>query len=282
MWGRGEAFATVPALQPAVPKAFQNVGVFGMSDKRGLYCTAVPDFAELSKVPDGFAYDFEPRGYGYPSDRVGNPQNPLDNCRLMCNGCCCCICCNECFEPQCCDLDALGREMAKSGADQACHGDMSCWQCCLQLRFLPCYATLASLPCWGMMEPCLDSCGPCGPCLCGGPVESCFECLPCLDDLAKCQIPCFCSFWTCLPYTCKCRPCTGCRGRRCDPAACCTGCACQCYVCTKLPPCPLCCYNCPKCRACPRIPCPRYAHTHLQAPSSSHTHTALPTLAFGD
>lgn len=275
--GRGDKFATVPEPLEDVPKSFQNVGVFGMSDKRGMYCTAVPDFAELEKLPDGFAYDFVPRGHGYTVDRIGDPQNPLDNCRLMLNSCICCVACNECFEPRCCDLDALAESMARDGVDASnCHADMSLWQLGLQLRFLPCYATLASLPCWACAEPCLDSCGVCGPCLCGETVAGCLECIPCLDDLVKCQIPCFFSFWTCMPYSCKCRPCDGCRDQRCDPAACCTGCACQCYVCTLIPPCPLCCYNCPKLPRCPRIPCPRYAHAPRSATSlATRTHHRL-------
>ena len=255
---RGAEFATAPEPLANMPKSFQNVGVFGVSDKRGMYCTPVPDAAHLPKLPDGFAYDFVPRGHGYTVDRVGDPQNPLDNCRLMLNSCVCCVCCNECFEPRCCDLDALGEEMARNPVDASnCHADMSLWQLALQFRFLPCYATLASLPCWSAAEPCLDSCGICGPCLCGQTVESILECIPCLDSLVKCQVPCFFSCWSWMPYSCKCRPCEGCRGRRCDPAAWCTGCACQCYVCTLIPPCPQCCYNCPKFPRCPQVSCPR-------------------------
>eukprot|EP01043_Picozoa_sp_COSAG02_P007500 COSAG02_NODE_225_length_28184_cov_16.570981_1_plen_490_part_00 len=273
---RGAEFATAPEPLESMPKSFQNVGVFGISDKRGMYCTAVPDSAQLPKLPDGFAYDFVPRGHGYTVDRVGDPQNPLDNCRLMLNSCVCCVCCNECFEPRCCDLDALGEDMTRNPVDgSSCHADMSLWQLVLQLRFLPCYATLVSLPCWSAAEPCLDSCSVCGPCLCGQTVESCLECLPCLDDLVKCQIPCFFSCWSWMPYSCKCRPCEGCRGQRCDPAAWCTGCACQCYVCTLIPACPQCCYNCPKCPRCPQVACPRYVPEHIGASCcSSHTSAA--------
>jgi hypothetical protein len=154
--------------------------------------------------------------------------------------------------------------MARDPVDASnCHADMSLWQLVLELRFLPCYATLVSLPCWSAAEPCLDSCTICGPCLCGQTVESCLECIPCLDDLLKCQIPCFFSCWSWMPYSCKCRPCEGCRGRRCDPAAWCTGCACQCYVCTLIPACPQCCYNCPKCPRCPQVSCPRCVATSL-------------------
>ena len=63
-----------------VPAVFQNVGCTGFSDTESVYLGGSKQ--GLPSLAMGFAYDFEPRAFGYPSEQLGHPT-PAQCCAAM-------------------------------------------------------------------------------------------------------------------------------------------------------------------------------------------------------
>ena len=252
------------ATGDGVPTSYQNAGCLGCEASKGLYCTPTPADVDLPKLPLGFAYDFEPRGFGYPSEKLG-PPTPLECCAQ----CVCCQLCGQLCEPSCCDQGMLAASMATLPKGSSDIQDMMDWSCmdCLNLcQFMPCFPIIMSTPGCGMAAPCLETCGICGPCDWTKTSQSCFDCMPCVEHLARGQVPCFFSCWYSTPCNFRCRPCIACQGIQLDPVGCCRGWSCHCYRSACLPACFCCCCtkccgmckSCPQCPRCPRIPCPGF------------------------
>jgi hypothetical protein len=247
-----------------VPSSYQNAGCIGCETSKGLYCAPTPTDVDLPKLPLGFAYDFEPRGFGYPSEKLG-PATPLE----CCSQCVCCQVCGQLCEPSCCDQDMLKASMLTlpKGAPSDLHDmmDCSCMDCLKLCQFMPCFPIIMSTPGCATIAPCLETCGICGPCNWTKTCQSCFDCMPCVEHLALGQVPCFFSCWYSTPCNFRCRPCIACQGLQLDPVGCCRGWSCHCYRSSCLPACCCCCTKCcsmcekcPQCPHCPRIPCPGF------------------------
>ena len=164
-----------------VPAVFQNVGCTGFSDTESVYLGGSKQ--GLPSLAMGFAYDFEPRAFGYPSEQLGHPT-PAQCCAAMP----CVSCVGQMCEPACCTEEQLNRCVAlppglEAPAPLECRtlGSLTCVGFCERFQFLPCYSGCCRLPCVKAIFPWLDSLKCLGLCFdCTGPIEGCMECIPCV------------------------------------------------------------------------------------------------------